>query len=450
MIRSSLQPCPATTDRRTNSPKRSRQKLADANLKAGALMGLPFPDEKKQAENNARVEKLIELALDLSPGEPPIIQSVLGGGKWEEKKYLFRDCLGVWTEMASLAGVKLAIKPHRGHAMTLPKEGIWLIEQLNAKDKLSLVYDQSHYAWRDLDVSATVAEALPYTGYLVMKDVVRSDDGKVRFALPGAAGTIPHAEILRQFIEAGYRGEICAEVSSQVWKQDGYDPAEATRACFTNLSQIVSDASEEGFTPIFNGKDLSDWDGKPGCWEVRDGEIWCTGVAKEKNWLIWRKDQPADFVLRLDFRWDKGNSGVQVRSDDLGEWQIFGYQVEVASQEKMGLWHHSLLEKDHPKKKERHLMATAGQETTLAADGSKAVEQLHDPKATQANFKEHAWNTMEIIAQGPKLTQKINGTTYATVIDNDSEMSRKKGFIALQDHGKGCIVAFRDLRLKKL
>ena len=43
-----------------------------------------------------------------------------------------------------------------------------------------------------------------------------------------------------------------------------------------------------------------------------------------------RGGEPADFILRLEFRWDKGNSGVQVRSDDLGEWQVFGYQVEIA------------------------------------------------------------------------------------------------------------------------
>ena len=118
---------------------------------------------------------------------------------------------------------------------------------------------------------------------------------------------------------------------------------------------LVADGND--FVSIFNGKDLEGWDGKPGCWEVRDGEIWCTGAAEEKNWLIWRKEQPADFVLRLEFRWDKGNSGVQIRSDDLGDYQIFGYQVEVAQQDVMGLWHHSLLPKDHPKKKERHLMA---------------------------------------------------------------------------------------------
>ena len=41
----------------------------------------------------------------------------------------------------------------------------------------------------------------------------------------------------------------------------------------------------------------------------------------------------------------------QVRSDDLGKWQVFGYQAEVAEQVKMGLWHHSLLAKEHPKKR---------------------------------------------------------------------------------------------------
>ena len=217
-----------------------------------------------------------------------------------------------------------------------------------------------------------------------------------------------------------------------------------------SFAMKASAAEEADFVSIFNGKDLSDWDGKPGAWEVRDGEIWCTGKTKERNWLIWRKEQPADFVLRLEFRWDSGNSGVQVRSDDLGDWQVYGYQAEVAPQNRMGLWHHSLLDKENPRREERHLMATAGQEVTLAADGSKTVKQVKDPKEVQAHFKEHEWNTMEIIAKGPKLIHKVNGVTFATVIDHDKKNSRRKGFIALQDHGKGCVVAFRKIRLSQV
>jgi hypothetical protein len=215
------------------------------------------------------------------------------------------------------------------------------------------------------------------------------------------------------------------------------------------LSPLVLQA-DDGFTSLFNGKDLTGWECKPGSWEVRDGDIWCTGASKERNWLVWRKDQPANFILRLEFRWDKGNSGVQVRSDDLGEWQIHGYQVEIAQQDVMGLWHHSLLDKEHPKREERHLMALAGEEVTLSESGEKSVKQVSDADETKAHYQEHEWNTMEIIADGDTLTQKVNGVVFSVLTDHDSEMKRSKGFIALQDHGKGWPVAFRKIEIKML
>ena len=47
-------------------------------------------------------------------------------------------------------------------------------------------------------------------------------------------------------------------------------------------------AAEEGFKPIFNGKDLSGWEGLAGAWEVRDGAIRCTGQkeGKKKRYAI--------------------------------------------------------------------------------------------------------------------------------------------------------------------
>jgi len=218
------------------------------------------------------------------------------------------------------------------------------------------------------------------------------------------------------------------------------------------LGTSFSLLAEEGasFRPIFNGTDLEGWDGKPGAWEVRDGEIWCTGSSEGKNWLIWRGGEPGDFVLRLEFRWDKGNSGVQVRSDDLGEWQIFGYQVEVAQRDVMGLWHHSLLDREHEKKEARHLMTTAGEKAVIKEDGVRSNTKLAEAAAVQALYEEHAWNTLEIVAKGDTLTQKINGEVFAILVDRDSEMSRRNGFIALQDHGKGCQVAFRKIELKTL
>ena len=426
---------------------RARQQIADSGLQFGALMGLPIPDANREAENVEWMKQLIQLARDLSPDGSPLIQGVLGGGDWEQQKTLYRDTLGAWLELAGQAGVRLAIKPHRFQAMDLPQQAIGLIKQLNARDSLGLVFDYSHYAFRGLNQQELIRMALPYTSYIVLKDAVPIQD-KVQFELPGETTLIPHADILRQFIEGGYQGDICAEVSSHLSKAADYHPAEATRTCHRHLRRIMEQAQETGFESIFNGQDLSEWDGKPGCWDVRNGEIWCTGEAKDKNWLIWRGAEPGDFTLRLEFLWKKGNSGVQIRSDDLGRWQVFGYQVEVAEQPKMGLWHHSLLDKDHPKKEARHFMSTAGDVSVINPAGVRQTESVADAAALQATYQEQAWNSMEIIASGPTLIQKINGTVFATLTDHDREMSRLKGWIALQDHGKGCQVAYRNLRIK--
>ncbi len=206
---------------------------------------------------------------------------------------------------------------------------------------------------------------------------------------------------------------------------------------------------EEGsWKSLFNGKDLTGWDGQAGAWEVKDGEIRCTGMSKGKNWLVWRGGEPGDFTLRMQFRWQEGNSGVQVRSDDLGEWQIFGYQVEIAERNKMGMWHHSLLDKTHPKKEIRHLMTTAGQKAVIDASGKKTIAQFADTAKVQSVYNEGEWNDLEIVARGPELVQKINGVVFAELIDDDTGMSRREGLIALQDHGKGCQVAFRKIELK--
>ena len=97
---------------------------------------------------------------------------------------------------------------------------------------------------------------------------------------------------------------------------------------------------EKGFTSIFNGKDLTGWEGMPGMWTVKDGAI-TPKQSTINNWVFWRGGQPADFELRLSFRYHSGNSGVQVRTIEFEPFQSRGYQVEVAPQAKMGLWHHS-------------------------------------------------------------------------------------------------------------
>ncbi len=214
------------------------------------------------------------------------------------------------------------------------------------------------------------------------------------------------------------------------------------------ISPLLFAQDEAGFISIFNGKDLSEWDGTPGAWKVKDGAIVCTGQKEGgKNWLIWKGGEPADFELKLEFKFSNGNSGVQVRSHRLDDkpYHVQGYQVEIAKHNVMGLWHHSL----SPEKYRSHL-ALAGEHTTYAADGKKTITTLGDGEALKATCKDDEWNELRIIAKGSSLTQIINGKVFSILTDEDKKYAMQKGLIALQDHGKGTVAAFRNIRLKGL
>ncbi|MDG1894792.1 MAG: DUF1080 domain-containing protein [Fuerstiella sp.] len=215
------------------------------------------------------------------------------------------------------------------------------------------------------------------------------------------------------------------------------------------LSACIGDSvcrADDGFQSLFNGQDLAGWEGPDGAWTVADGSIRCTGRKDGgRNWLIWRGGEVADFELRLKVRFTSGNSGVQVRSEERDDFQVCGYQVEVASSDKMGLWHHSL----SPEKYRSHL-ATAGQKGAISESGVKTAKEFKDPASVQAAFKDGEWNDMVIIARGAKLVQLVNGVVLAELIDLDAKYARSAGVLAFQDHGKGTVAEFKDIYLKRL
>ena len=73
-----------------------------------------------------------------------------------------------------------------------------------------------------------------------------------------------------------------------------------------------------GFTQIFDGKSLADWEGDPAFWRVENGAI--VGESSKDNVAynayIWRKDLVAkDFDLKLEIKCEiAGGSGIQYRS----------------------------------------------------------------------------------------------------------------------------------------
>jgi len=76
-----------------------------------------------------------------------------------------------------------------------------------------------------------------------------------------------------------------------------------------------------GFESIFDGSSLKGWDGDPQFWRVENGAIIGESTAekpvKQNTFLIWRGGQPKDFELKLEYRMNSTNSGIQYRSVEL-------------------------------------------------------------------------------------------------------------------------------------
>ena len=205
-------------------------------------------------------------------------------------------------------------------------------------------------------------------------------------------------------------------------------------------------SEEDGFKPIFNGKNLDGWDGNPKFWSVQDGKIVGQTTAdnptKGNTFLIWRQAPVDDFVLKLQYKIVGGNSGIQYRSKDLDNWVVGGYQGDFEAGDTFS----GILYEERG----RGILAQRGQKVTIDKDGKKHEEQVTDSKSLQANIKKEDWNDYEIIAQGNHLIHKINGKVTAEVIDDQPEKRAASGILALQLHaGPPMKVEFKDVLLKR-
>lgn len=128
--------------------------------------------------------------------------------------------------------------------MSTPEQAIWLLKQLGNPRRLSMVYDYSHYSFREPEMTIvdTVEAALPITKYIAVKDA-KEVDGKIRFDLPGATGNWDQSEVVKRFFEGAYRGDFCCEVSSQIWRNNpSYDPVKSTQVCYDNMADAFEKA----------------------------------------------------------------------------------------------------------------------------------------------------------------------------------------------------------------
>lgn len=206
----------------------------------------------------------------------------------------------------------------------------------------------------------------------------------------------------------------------------------------------------EGFKRIFNGKDLSGWEGNPDFWSAKDGEI-VGQTTKEKptkgnTFIIWRDGTVDDFELRLKFKIIGGNSGIQYRSKEIDKanFVIGGYQADFEA----GTTYSGILYEERG----RGILAQRGQKTIVRENGKpEVVGSVGDSKEIQAAIKKEDWNEYHVIARGNHFVHKINGLTTVDVVDEDAKNRAMSGLLALQLHaGPPMTVSFKDIELKRL
>ena len=213
------------------------------------------------------------------------------------------------------------------------------------------------------------------------------------------------------------------------------------------FSLACSAISAKAQQQLFNGKDLTGWDGQPGWWTVEDGAITSESTPEKRctkaTYLFWTGGEPSDFELTLDFKISpntpKANSGVQIRSERRPDWDAFGYQADMDGIGNLvGFVYHN----------GRGLIAARGDSVSIAPNGESKKDPIGDSEALKASFKPGEWNSYKIRCNGPEITLHVNGTLMCRFVDEDSTKAHASGFIALQMHpGPPMKVQFKNIVL---
>ena len=209
------------------------------------------------------------------------------------------------------------------------------------------------------------------------------------------------------------------------------DPPTTTAAPVATASPMQSD---DGFVPLFNGKDKTGWKihpSQPGNWRVEKGILIGSGTEKsqpyisERSHLYTERGEFKDFHLRVEARInDGGNSGLYFRSTfgpgwpaDHPKWP-YGYEAQIDS------------------------TVDPNRTGSLFAGADGLVVGVADTLVPPGQ-----WFTEEVIAQGNRITVKLNGQT--TAVYRDEKEISASGHIALQLNNANTVAEFRKIEIKE-
>ncbi len=187
---------------------------------------------------------------------------------------------------------------------------------------------------------------------------------------------------------------------------------------------VLAWGEEEGFVPLFNGKDLAGWVAEGPCKFIPKGnEVYCPGVGNYPTWL--RSEQSYEnFVIRFEFRmWLYGEGGLFLHAPIHGRVNRVGFEVQLS---------------DEIRNRQPSVISTG------------AIFDVVPPKA-QAAKPLGDWNEVEVEMDWPRLRVTLNGQLVQDLdVEQDPELRHRlrSGYLGWQDRGKA--YAIRNVRIKTL
>ncbi len=227
---------------------------------------------------------------------------------------------------------------------------------------------------------------------------------------------------------------------------------------------IKAPAESDEMKAIFNGKDLTGWDGDSRLWSVKDGVIHgeTTDAVKANGntFLIWKDGRLKDFELRLSFRCSvSNNSGIQYRSKHItdgkvrNEWVVRGYQHEIRNENTLPSVSGFIYD-EGGLTGGRGRTCLVGEKAEWIPDGKKGSKKVTGTLITADEysklFKVDKWNDVIIIAKGRHIQHYMNGRLVLDFQDAEKN-ALLEGILALQLHaGKPMWTEFKNIRVKHI
>ena len=179
-----------------------------------------------------------------------------------------------------------------------------------------------------------------------------------------------------------------------------------------------------GFRSLFNGNDLTGWEGDTTLWSAHQGMLVGVSEGLKHNDFLATNETYDDFVMKVSFKLGsgEGNSGIQFRSVRVPGHEMSGYQADIGQ----NFW--------------GCLYDESRRNKVLEPAQPGALKNLH----------KEDWNQYVIDAKGDDIRLSLNGVPSVRYQETDSTIAREGKFGVQMHAGGPMVVKFKDIHIQPI